>query len=94
MMELNMTEKQFRRLLDLVYIGNWVLNSTRGDDRIKEYDQVESLVFAHCLDHGMAPLTELYQGRADPPPAPLPTAVSMEAIMAYEDAIRSLEILA
>ena len=57
MMELNMTEKQFRRLLDLVYIGNWGLNSTRGDDRIKEYDQVESLVFAHCLDHGMAPLT-------------------------------------
>ena len=39
MMELNMTEKQFRRLLDLVYIGNWVLNSTRGDDRIKEYDR-------------------------------------------------------
>ena len=56
-MELKMTEKQFRRLLDLVYIGNCVLNSTRGDDRIKEYDQVESLVFAHCLDHGMAPLT-------------------------------------
>ena len=66
MMELNMTEKQFRRLLDLVYIGNWVLNSTRGDDRIREYDQVESLVFAHCLDHGMAPLTELYQGELIP----------------------------
>ena len=65
-MELKMTEKQFRRLLDLVYIGNWVLNSTRGDDRIKEYDQVESLVFAHCLDHGMAPLTELYQGELIP----------------------------
>lgn len=30
MMELKMTEKQFRRLLDLVYIGNWVLNSTRA----------------------------------------------------------------
>ena len=44
-MELKMTQKQFRRLLDLVYIGNWVLNSTRGDDRIREYDQVESLVF-------------------------------------------------
>ena len=42
-MELKMTGKQFRRLLDLVYIGNWVLNSTRGDDRIREYDQVESL---------------------------------------------------
>ena len=34
-MEIKLTEKQFRRLLDLVYIGNWVLNSTRGDDRIR-----------------------------------------------------------
>ena len=58
-MELNLTQKQFRRLLDLVYIGNWVLNSTRGDDRIREYDEVESRVFAHCLEHGMAKLVEL-----------------------------------
>ena len=43
-MEIKMTEKQFRRLLDLVYIGNWILNSTRGDDRIRQYDEVESLV--------------------------------------------------
>ena len=44
-MELRLTEKQYRRLLDLVYIGNWVLNSARGEDRIRDYDQVESLVF-------------------------------------------------
>ena len=42
-MEIKLTEKQFRRLLDLVYIGNWVLNSTRGDDRIRQYDQVALL---------------------------------------------------
>ena len=54
-MVLVLTEKQYRRLLDLVYIGNWVLNSARGEDRIRDYDQVESLVFSHCLDHGMAP---------------------------------------
>ena len=59
-MELKLTQKQFRRLLDLVYIGNWVLNSTRGEDRIREYDQVESMVFSHCLGQGMASLTELY----------------------------------
>ena len=46
--------RQDMRLLDLVYIGNWVLNSTRGDDRIRDYDQVESLVFSHCLDHGIS----------------------------------------
>ena len=91
-MELKMTEKQFRRLLDLVYIGNWVLNSTRGDDRIKEYDQVESLVFAHCLDHGMAPLTELYQGELIPSRAFADGGIH-EAIMAYEDAT-FFEILA
>lgn len=86
MMELKMTEKQFRRLLDLVYIGNWVLNSTRGDDRIKEYDQVESLVFAHCLDHGMAPLTELYQGELIPSRAFADGGIH-EAIEQYEDTI-------
>ena len=45
-MKIDLTEKQFRRLLDLVYVGNWVMNSTRGDDRIREYDDVESTVFA------------------------------------------------
>ena len=35
-MKLELTDRQFRYLLDLVYIGNWVLNSTRGDDRIEE----------------------------------------------------------
>lgn len=91
-MELKMTEKQFRRLLDLVYIGNWVLNSTRGDDRIREYDQVESLVFAHCLDHGMAPLTELYQGELIPSRDFADGGIH-EAIMAYEDTM-FFEILA
>ena len=65
-MELKLTQKQFRRLLDLVYIGNWVLNSTRGEDRIREYDQVESLVFSHCLGQGMSSLTELYHGELIP----------------------------
>ena len=49
MIHFDMTNKEFRRLLDLVYIGNWVLNSARGDDRIDDYDRVESLVFAQCL---------------------------------------------
>ena len=61
-MKIDLTEKQFRRLLDLVYVGNWVMNSTRGDDRIREYDDVESTVFANCLSHGMVPLVEAYQG--------------------------------
>lgn len=91
-MELKMTQKQFRRLLDLVYIGNWVLNSTRGDDRIREYDQVESLVFSHCLGQGMASLTELYHGELIPSRAFAEGGIH-EAIMAYEDTM-FFEILA
>ena len=91
-MELNLTEKQFRRLLDLVYIGNWVLNSTRGDDRIREYDEVESQVFAHCLDHGMAKLVELYDGELIPSRAFAEGGIQ-EAIMAYGD-VTAFEILA
>ena len=41
-MQINLTPKEFRRLLDLVYIGNWVLNSTRGEVRFADYDNLES----------------------------------------------------
>ena len=92
MMNLELSKKQFRRLLDLVYIGNWVLNSTRGDDRIRQYDEVESLIFSHCLSHGMASLTELYEGELIPSRAFAEGGIH-EAIMAYED-VTFFEILA
>ena len=91
-MELHLTQKQFRRLLDLVYIGNWVLNSARGEDRIRDYDVVESQVFSHCLDHGMAALVELYNGEIIPSRAFAEGGIH-EAIMAYED-VAFFEILA
>lgn len=83
-MEVKLTEKQFRRLLDLVYVGNWVMNSTRGEDRIREYDDVESTVFSNCIDHGMIPLVESYRGELIPSRAFAEGGIH-EAIMAYED---------
>ena len=83
-MRIDLSSKEFRLLLDLVYIGNWVLNSTRGDDRIRQYDEVESLIFSHCLSHGMAGLTELYEGELIPSRAFAEGGIH-EAIMAYED---------
>ena len=91
-MQMELTEKQYRRLLDLVYIGNWVLNSARGDDRIREYDEVESAVFSECLRHGMPKLVELYQGELIPSRAFAEGGIH-EAILAYEDAV-FFEILA
>ena len=42
-MQIDLSKKEFRRLLDMVYIGNWILNSTRGDDRFAD---VPSLAFS------------------------------------------------
>ena len=91
-MKIELTERQYRYLLDLVYIGNWVLNSTREDDRIQEYDQVESLIFSHCLRHGMGKLVELYQGDLIPSRAFANGGID-EAIENYEDVV-FYEILA
>lgn len=91
-MKIELTEQQFRYLLDLVYIGNWVINSTREDDRIKEYDQLESLIFSHCLHHKMPKLVELYKGELIPSRAFSDGGIH-EAIENYEDII-FYEILA
>ena len=91
-MELELTRKQLRRLLDLVYIGNWILNSTRGEDRFKDYDEVESLLFARAAREGMPTLSETYQGEVIPSRAFAEGGIH-EAIMEYENNV-FFEILA
>ena len=92
MMELELPRKQFPRLLDVVYIGNWILNSTRGEDRFKDYDEVESLLFARAAQEGMPTLAELYQGEVIPSRAFAEGGIH-EAIMDYENNV-FFEILA
>ena len=91
-MNLELNSKQFRRLLDLVYIGNWVLNSTRGDQRFRDYDEVESLVFAKAILEGMPSLAAFYQGEVVPSRAFIEGGIH-EAIADYEGAV-FFEILA
>ncbi|MGI5972001.1 MAG: hypothetical protein ACOX7P_09835 [Oscillospiraceae bacterium] len=91
-MNIELTKKQFRLLLDLVYVGNWVLNSTRGSDRFEEYDEVESLVFSHCKEVGMSSLSAISEGEIVPS-AKYADGGIHEAIMEYEDTV-FFEILA
>lgn len=86
-MQIELTKKEFRRLLDLVYIGNWVLNSTRGNDRFADYDNLESKIFA------LSPaLSELWEGVVVPSKAYAEGGIH-EAIAYYEDNV-FYEILA
>ncbi len=87
MIHFDLSTKEFRRLLDLVYIGNWILNSARGEDRITDYDHVESLIFAQCLqEEGTEELYEIDQGVVLPSEAFEEGGIH-EAIMDYEDAV-------
>ena len=86
-MQIELTPKEFRRLLDMVYIGNWVLNSTRGNDRFADYDNLESKLFA------LSPaLSEVWNGEVVPSRAFSEGGIH-EAIAYYEDNV-FYEILA
>ena len=86
-MQIELTPKEFRRLLDMVYIGNWVLNSTRGEDRFADYDDLESKLFA------LSPaLSEVWNGTIVPYRAYTEGGIH-EAIAYYEDNV-FYEILA
>ena len=91
-MQIELTTKEFRRLLDLVYIGNWILNSTRGDDRFADYDHVESKLFGLCQGTGMQALVEKWEDQ-DVPSKAFAEGGIHEAIAYYEDAV-FYEILA
>ena len=91
-MNIELSTKEFRRLLDLVYIGNWVLNSTRGNDRFADYDDVESKLFGLCRENGMKVLVEKWNGEDVPSKAYCDGGIH-DAIAYYEDNV-FYEILA
>jgi len=85
-MTIDLSEKEFRRLLDMVYIGNWILNSTRGDDRFEDYDLLQEKLFALCPGHGMRSLVQNWHGHIFPSQAYEDGGIH-EAIADYEDAV-------
>ena len=91
-MQIDLTQKEFRQLLDMVYIGNWVLNSIRGNDRFADYDDLESKLFGLCRGTRMRILTEDWNGIPIPSKAYAEGGIH-EAIGVYEDTV-FYEILA
>jgi len=91
-MQIELSKKEFRRLLDMVYIGNWILNSTRGNDRFAVYDDLETKLFGLCRTTGMDALVDKWEG-IDVPSRAFADGGIHEAIMDYEDTV-FFEILA
>lgn len=85
--KIELAEKEFRRLLDLVYVGDWVLNSIRGEDRLKDYDVLQEKLFGLCSQVvGMQSLSEKAGGHTVPSQAYKEGGIH-DAIAEYEDTV-------
>jgi hypothetical protein len=52
-MKINITKKQYKHLLELLYLGDWTANSSRvHDERIAEYDEVLQYFYSFSKDFG------------------------------------------
>lgn len=91
-MNIELSKKEFRLLLDLVYVGNWVLNSTRGTDRFEPYDVLQEKMFSLAERNGFQALTRHVDSFTFPSRAYEDGGIH-EAIADYEDSI-FFEILA
>ena len=85
-MNIELSDKEFRRLLDMVYIGNWILNSARGEDRFEDYDLLQEKLFAMAPERGMRSLVQRWHGHVFPSQAYEDGGIH-EAIADYEDAV-------
>ena len=85
-LNIELSEKEFRLLLDMVYIGNWILNSARGNDRFEAYDKLQEKLFTLAPAHGMRALVQHWQGHIYPSQAYEDGGIH-EAIADYEDAV-------
>ncbi|PIZ49450.1 hypothetical protein COY29_01860 [Candidatus Woesebacteria bacterium CG_4_10_14_0_2_um_filter_39_14] len=50
---IGLTRKQFKALLKVVYLGNWVANAYRTEDMQKEYERIEDYIFSLAPQFGM-----------------------------------------
>lgn len=85
-MDIELTKREFRHLLDLVYIGNWILNSVRGNDRFENYDLLQEKLFAIAAQNGLPELAQSYLGHVFPSHAYEEGGIH-DAIADYEDAV-------
>lgn len=67
-MQIHLTQDQYKKLLHLVYLGNWMVNSYRDDQRLEEYDQLAEDIMAFAPAAGMKDRVEFdeFEGRYYP----------------------------
>jgi hypothetical protein len=67
-MQMTLSRDQYEKLMDLVYLGNWLVNSYRGDNRLEEYDKLAESVLSFAPSAGRQDRVEFdeFEGRYSP----------------------------
>ena len=84
---IELSGRDYRFLLDLVYIGNWVLNSARENDRIEEYDALTRKIFSYCSNSELNALISRKDDDTIRPSRAYVDGGIHEVIEDYEDAV-------
>jgi hypothetical protein len=51
-MKLELTKKQYRELIELLFLGNWIANASRtgaeGDERLEKYEEIQDYILSQA----------------------------------------------
>lgn len=77
-MKINLTNKQYVKLIKLLYIGDWVITSHRdADDEVKEFTGIEEYMYSFYKDLHCEELIEQSDGTY------YPTSILEESVEEY-----------
>ncbi len=52
-MEIKFTKEQYEDLIKIVYLGNWMINTFRTDDRIEKFEELEQHILSYSREFGL-----------------------------------------
>ena len=65
-MQIELTKEQYRKLVELIHLGDWLANSCRtGKQIIKEYKTIKQYIYSFAKDFGMEKWIEYDQNAKD-----------------------------
>ncbi len=66
-MKIELTQEQYKKLLNLVYMGNYMINGVRTpEENVAEYQDLCDHVFGYAAANGMSDLVSTESGKALP----------------------------
>lgn len=66
-MKINISKKQYALLIKILYLGDWMINSSKlPDNRNKEVDEVFSYILSFAKEFGMKDMVDKYEGKLLP----------------------------